>query len=64
MDGVPCIAGTRLPVATVVGLAAEGLSPEDIVREYPQIERADVLAALEYAAQAVDVKYLPLRQPV
>ena len=61
MGGVPCIAGTRIPVATIVGLIAQGLTPDDVLREYPQLTRDDVRAALEFAAAAVDERHLPLR---
>src|SRR3984885_1111884 len=37
MGGVPCVAGTRIPVATVVGLVANGLTTEEIIAEYPQL---------------------------
>jgi uncharacterized protein (DUF433 family) len=63
MGGVPCIAGTRIPVATIVGLVAEGLTPDGVVAEYPQLTRDDVRAALEFAAAAVDERHLPLRTP-
>jgi uncharacterized protein (DUF433 family) len=43
MGGVPCVAGTRIPVATVVGLA-NGLTAGDIIAEYPQLSPADVQA--------------------
>ena len=45
MGGVPCVAGTRIPVATVVGLVANGLTTADIIAEYPQLTLADVAAA-------------------
>lgn len=61
MGGVPCIAGTRIPVATIVGLIAQGLTPDDVLREYAQLTRDDVRAALEFAAAAVDERHLPLR---
>ncbi|HXH58887.1 DUF433 domain-containing protein [Iamia sp.] len=61
MDGVLCISGTRIPVATVVGLVADGLAAEDVVEQYPQLERDDVLAALAYAARAIDERHLPFR---
>jgi uncharacterized protein (DUF433 family) len=61
MGGVPCVRGTRIPVATVVGLVANGLSTEDIVAEYPQLISEDVRACLEYAARAVDERELPVR---
>jgi len=35
MGGVPCVAGTRIPVATVAGLVASGLTADEIVAEYP-----------------------------
>lgn len=63
MGGVPCIAGTRIPIATIVGLIAESLTPDAVVAEYPQLTREDVRAALEFAAAAVDERYLPLRTP-
>lgn len=61
MGGVPCIRGTRIPVATLVGLVAEGRSPHDITLDYPQVTPEDVRAALEFAAQAVSERHLPLR---
>jgi uncharacterized protein (DUF433 family) len=61
MGGVPCVAGTRIPVATVVGLIADGLSTADVVAEYPQLTVADVRACLGYAARAVDERELPVR---
>jgi uncharacterized protein (DUF433 family) len=61
MGGVPCVAGTRIPVATVVGLVANGLSAGDIVAEYPQLAVEDVRACLAYAARAVDERELPVR---
>ncbi len=61
MGGVPCIRGTRIPVATVVASLAEGMTPEDLVREFPQLVPEDVAEALRYAAAAVDERELPLR---
>ena len=61
MGGVACVAGTRIPVATVVGLVASGLTPPQIVEEYPQLILDDVWACLGYAARAVDERELPVR---
>jgi uncharacterized protein (DUF433 family) len=61
MGGVPCIRGTRIPVATLVSSLAEGMTPEDLVREFPQLVPEDVAEALRYAAAAVDERELPLR---
>lgn len=61
MGGVPCIRGTRMPVATIVGMVSEAMSTEEIVAEFPQLEAEDIRAALQFAAVAVDVQELPLR---
>lgn len=61
MAGVPCIAGTRIPVATVVGMVAEGMQVGEIVEDFPQLEPDDVKAALSFAAALVDERLIPLR---
>lgn len=53
MGGVPCIRGLRIPVATVVALVADGMSREEILKEYPLLEPEDIEEALRYAAQTV-----------
>ena len=63
MGGLPCIRGLRVTVSAVVGQLAAGLSIEDILADFPYLEREDVLAALEYAAAAVSERELPLAQP-
>lgn len=60
MAGVPCIRGTRIPVATVVGLIAEGMSAVEIIADYPQLTPDDIRQALLFAAAAVDQAVLPL----
>lgn len=60
MNGVPCIRGQRIPVATVVGMLAEGMTQEDILRVFPDLEAEDVRAALSFAAEAVRERELPL----
>ena len=49
MGGVPCIRGLRIPVATVVGMVADGMAEADILKSYPDLEREDVAEALRYA---------------
>lgn len=61
MGGVPCIRGTRIPVATVVGLLADGRTVDEILADYPTLVREDVMAALRFAAAAVDERELPIR---
>jgi uncharacterized protein (DUF433 family) len=60
MGGVPCIRGLRIPVATIVGMVADGMSSDDILRAYPDLEAADIQEALHYAAAAVRERELPL----
>ena len=60
MGGVPCIRGLRIPVATVVGMIAEGMAEGDILEAYPDLEPVDIKEALRYAAEAVRERTLPL----
>lgn len=60
MAGVPCIRGKRVPVATVVGMVAEGMTVEEILDDFPYLEREDIAEALRYAAEAVRERQLPL----
>jgi uncharacterized protein (DUF433 family) len=50
MGGRACIRGMRMTVSLVVNLVANGMSAEDIVREYPELEAEDVREALQYAS--------------
>ncbi|MFP5318181.1 MAG: DUF433 domain-containing protein [Acidimicrobiia bacterium] len=61
MGGVPCIRGMRIPVATVVGMVADGMTTAEILAAYPDLEPEDVAEALRYAAEAVQERELPLR---
>jgi len=51
--GRPCIRGMRIRVVDVLELLASGLSAEEVVAELPDLEKADILAALRYASQRV-----------
>jgi uncharacterized protein (DUF433 family) len=48
--GKPCIRGLRITVQDVLGWLAMGMTPEDIVADYPELTRDDVMACLAYAA--------------
>jgi uncharacterized protein (DUF433 family) len=50
MGGRACIRGMRIPVAVIVGQIAHGATFEEILQGYPDLERADIQQALEYAA--------------
>lgn len=60
MGGVPCIRGLRIPVATVVGMVAEGMTHDEILTAYPDLEADDIRGALVFAAEAVRERELPL----
>jgi uncharacterized protein (DUF433 family) len=60
MGGKPCIRGMRVTVGTIVGLIACGKSVEDILGEYPYLEREDVMEALSYAAWRSEEQELPM----
>ena len=50
MGGKPCIRGMRVTVGTIVGLIASGKTIDDVLADYPYLEREDILEALSYAA--------------
>jgi len=60
MGGVPCIRGLRIPVATVVGMVADGMTDEQILAAFPDLRHEDIREALHYAAEAVRKRELPL----
>ena len=60
MRGLPCIRDTRVTVSAVLGQLAAGQTIDDIVRDYPYLERDDVLAALAYAAAVTRDREVPL----
>ncbi|MBI4604420.1 MAG: DUF433 domain-containing protein [Planctomycetes bacterium] len=60
LGGIPCIRRLRIPVATVVGLVAEGKTEREILADYPDLEVDDIRQALSYAAEAVRERQLPI----
>ena len=63
MGGVPCIRSLRIPVATVVGMVADEMSDDEILRAYPDLEAEDIREALHFAAETVRERELPLLAP-
>lgn len=63
MGGVPCIRAIRIPVATVVGMVADGMTDKEILQAYPDLEADDIREALAFAAEAVRERELPLLTP-
>jgi uncharacterized protein (DUF433 family) len=60
MGGVPCVRGLRIPVATVVSMTADGMSREEILEAYPDLEPDDIRESLQYAAETLRERELPL----
>jgi uncharacterized protein (DUF433 family) len=60
MGGVPCIRGLRIPVSSVVGMIADGMSESEILGTFPDLESEDIRESLQYAAEAVRERELPL----
>lgn len=54
--GKPCIRGLRYPVESVLEWLASGMSIDEILADYEDLERADILAVLAYAARIAQVK--------
>ena len=57
---MPCIRGLRIPVASVVGMLADGMTEPEILAAHPDLEREDIREALRYAAETVRERESPL----
>jgi uncharacterized protein (DUF433 family) len=58
--GKPCIRGTRLWVSLILDFLADGLTPEEILAEYPQLVFDDIRAAIAYGAEMARERYVEL----
>ena len=63
MGGKPCIRGMRVTVGTIVGLIASGKTVDQVLADYPYLEREDILEALAYAAWRAEEREVPLALP-
>ncbi len=63
--GKPCIRGHRIWVSLVLDLLSSGLSTEEVLEEYPQLSREDVLACVAYGAEMSRERFvdIPLEHP-
>ena len=59
MGGKPCIRGLRVTVGTIVGLVASGKTVDEVLADYPYLEREDILEALSYAAWRAEEREVP-----
>jgi uncharacterized protein (DUF433 family) len=53
MGGKPVIRGTRIPVDLLLRLLSQGVTPEELLGDYPQLTREDISAALLYGAETI-----------
>ena len=53
-SGMPVIEGTRILVSVILGQLAGGYSIERVLQSFPELQREDVVAAIEYASAAVE----------
>ncbi len=60
MGGRACIRGIRITVSLVVNLVANGMSTEEIIRDYPYLEPEDIRQAIRYAAWLTEETIHPL----
>ncbi|MEA1993549.1 MAG: DUF433 domain-containing protein [Euryarchaeota archaeon] len=60
MRGHACIRGLRIPVSLIVKLIASGKAVEEILEDYPELEKGDIEQALDYAAWVVSEETLPV----
>lgn len=53
--GKPCIRGMRIRVSDILEMLGEGVSMEEILADFPDLEREDILASLQFAARRSDI---------
>lgn len=58
--GKPCIRGMRMPLASVLGYLSSGMTMQDILKAYPELEAEDIYQALAYASWAMEESVLPM----
>ena len=60
MGGAACIRGLRIPVSTIIGLIADGMSTQEILAAYPDLDAEDIIQALRFAAYVTKERELPI----
>jgi uncharacterized protein (DUF433 family) len=58
--GQACVKGTRIPVHQIIGMLANGDTIDELLKEYPSLQREDILACLEYAASLAEEHVTPI----
>ncbi len=60
--GKPCIRGLRIPVASILSYLSAGMTVEEILAEWPELEPEDIYEALGFAAQAMEERFISLEE--
>ena len=60
--GEPCIKGTRIPVSMIVNSAKDGMTPDEIINEYPQLNEESIQAALAYESDMAWERLMKIRE--
>jgi uncharacterized protein (DUF433 family) len=58
--GQACVKGTRIPVHQIIGMLANGDTIDELLKEYPSLQREDILACLDYAAALAEEHVTPI----
>jgi uncharacterized protein (DUF433 family) len=61
--GKPCVKGHRIWVALILDMLTEGISIEEILEDYPQLTREDILACIAYGAEMSRERYVEIPYP-
>ncbi len=58
--GKPCVRGLRMPVTSILAYLSGGMSIDEMLKEWPELEREDIYQALGFAAALMEEKVVPL----
>lgn len=61
--GKACVRGLRIPVTSILAFLGGGMTIEEMLKQWPELEREDILQALGYAAAMMEERVLPLTPP-
>ena len=62
--GKPCIRGLRMPVASILSYLSSGMTMENIIKNWPELEIDDIYQALGYASWAMEERVVPLEETI
>ncbi len=62
--GKPCIRGLRIPVSSILSYLSAGMTVDEILAEFPELELEDIYEALGFAAEAMEERFIPLEEAV